>query len=148
MKGRSLLLAKAVVFGTLAAFFCAIPANASGPSVYGGKFTLTTAVQWGQAMLPAGNYSFTLDSATNGGVVTVRGESQTVLIIARMTDTNNSSQHSSLLIVRHNGSAWVRAMHLAELGMDFYYAQPKRESPSLAHGPELIQRVPIAVAGK
>ncbi len=136
------------VLGALAVCFAAGTAGASGPAIYRGKFTLTREARWGLATLPAGDYSFTLDSQSLGGIVTVQGENQSVMIMLKASDETNSTTQSALVLIRSNGSARVVSMHLAELGKNFYFAVPKAEQQVLTQGPELIQRVPIAVAGK
>ncbi len=150
MKRVSLMFVKLAVLAVLAACFSAAPASleGAGPAAYSGKFTLPMAVQWGRAVLPAGDYSFTLDSATLGGIAIVRGEGKAVMVMANAISDRSTSEHSSLLIVRSGGSARVRSIHLAELGRDFYYGAPKGENQILAQGPELIQRIQIAAAGK
>ena len=150
MQRQSLVFAKLAALGVLAACFSAPSASlqGAGPAAYSGKFTLPTTVQWGTAVLPAGDYSFTLNSATLGGIAIVQGEGKAVMVISNAVSDRSTSEHSSLLIVRSGGSARVRSMHLAELGRDFYYRAPKGENQLLAQGPELIQRVLIAAAGK
>ena len=49
--------------------------------VAAGKFTLPFEVRGGQAILPAGHYTWTLNSATFSGVRTVRGNSKAVMIL-------------------------------------------------------------------
>ena len=67
-----LLLAGSLCVGRLTA--------QAGEPVSAGKFTLPFEVRWGQAILPAGDYTYTLNSATFSGVVTVRGNSKAVMI--------------------------------------------------------------------
>ena len=150
MQRQSLVFAKLAALGVLAACFSAPSASlqGAGPPAYRGKFTLPTTVQWGTAVLPAGDYSFTLDSAMLGGIAIVSGEGKAVMVMSNAVSDRSTSEHSSLLIVRSGGSVRVRSVHLAELGRDFYYGAPKGENQLLAQGPELIQRVLIAAAGK
>jgi len=63
-----LLLAGSLCVGRLTA--------QAGEAVSAGKFTLPFEVRWGQAILPAGDYTYTLNSATFSGVLTVRGNSK------------------------------------------------------------------------
>ena len=67
-----LLLAGSLCVGRLTA--------QAGEPVSAGKFTLPFEVRWGQAILPAGDYTYTLNSATFSGVVTVRGNSKAAMI--------------------------------------------------------------------
>jgi len=50
-------------------------------AVWAGKFTLPFEVRGGQAILPAGHYTWTFNSATFSGVRTVRGNSKAVMIL-------------------------------------------------------------------
>ena len=43
-------------------------------TVSAGKFTLPSEVRWGQPILPAGDYTHTLNSATFFSLLTVRGQ--------------------------------------------------------------------------
>ena len=129
----------------LAVCFSAGAARASGPAVYRGTFTLTREARWGLATLPAGDYSFTLDSQSLLGVVTVWGEGRSALIMLSASNDTSSMARSALLLRCTNGSARIVSMHLAELGKDFYFAVPKAERQILAQG---IQPIPVAPSGK
>ena len=112
-----------------------------------GKFTLPMAVQWGKAELPAGDYTFTLASAGLPAMVTVRSEtkgSTGAMVFAHAYNPASSSDGSSLTIGRSGDRGFISSMHLAELGITFYYAPPKQDRELLAQGPELIQRVAIS----
>jgi len=52
-----------------------VPTVASA-QVFRGNFTLPFAAQWGGLALPAGDYSFTADSLTASGFVTIQHEGQ------------------------------------------------------------------------
>jgi hypothetical protein len=52
-----------------------IPSVASAQS-YRGKFTLPFAARWGGLTLPAGEYTFTGDSLTNSGLITIEHDGQ------------------------------------------------------------------------
>ncbi len=143
---RSFTLVKSLVLGTLAASLSAGPVSAQ--SVYKGKFTLPFEVRWGGAVLPAGDFTFSLNSASLTGIFTVRGEKQTAMILPVAISDRASSGPSELLIAPSAGKRTVRALHLEELGLDFYYRAPKAEKQAIAQAPELLQRIPILVAGK
>ena len=42
----------------------------------------------------------------------------------------------------------MRALHLGELCVTLYYAPPKGQTTVIAEAPDLIQRLPISMAGK
>ena len=50
-------------------------------TVSAGKFTLPSEVRWGQPILPAGDYTHTLNSATFFSLLTVRGNSKAAMIL-------------------------------------------------------------------
>jgi hypothetical protein len=120
------------------------------PAVYHGKFILPFEAQWGSVSLPAGEYTFTLDSTTLPAFVTVRGDSrgsQPLKIMAQAISQQSSSYQSALVVVRSSGRGVVRNLHLAELGMDFEYAMPKGAT-LVAQGPRLVQRIPVSAGGR
>jgi hypothetical protein len=124
-----------------------LSAQAPG-SVYKGKFTLPFETRWGTAILPAGDYSLSLNSTTMPVRATIRGENGAVLIQAEAMATRSGSDKSSLIVVRNSRRGVVRSLYLAEIGAAFYFGAPKAERQPIAQGPELIQRIPVLAAGK
>jgi hypothetical protein len=114
-----------------------------------GKFTLPCEVQWGTAVLPAGNYTLEHNSARRSDLVTIRGEKETVMALpASQSFDADRSGKSALILARMKGKAVVRVLVLRELGMEFYYPWPKGERVVLAEGPVLIQRISITTPGR
>ena len=72
---RTFTVLRLLVLGVLVAGFNAKPASAQA---FQGKFTLPSETRWGQATLPAGDYSFTLDKDYPGSRVTIVRGRQTV----------------------------------------------------------------------
>ena len=113
-----------------------------------GTFTLPFEASWGTAVLPAGDYSFKLETpSTIPYSVEVRGNGTGVLIRSTGISDRPVSGRSELVLVRRGGKARIRALHLTERGQTFHYFVPKDEPIMLAQAPELIQRVPVVVAG-
>jgi hypothetical protein len=114
-----------------------------------GTFTLPFDVQWGGATLPAGDYSFTLRSTALPAIVHIRQGTRNVALVMSNGKSERKWEGASALIVTGSGDrARIRALHSAELGMDFYYGAPKWEGPEMASAPELTQRIPISRTGK
>ena len=144
---RSIKLVKATFLGLLAAFLFA--GSLQAQSAFRGSFTLPVETRWGRAVLPAGDYELTLPSVGLPATVTVRGEGKAAaMIMAAAYDEGPSSSRSALTLVRHGHKGTVRSLHLAELGLTFYYNPPKGEPQVFAQAPELIQRVPVLRAAK
>ena len=115
-----------------------------------GTFTLPFEAKWGLATLPAGDYSFKLDTASGPHIATVRqGQRYVALINANAGDTRGKvTGPSALIIVRRGRTGFVRTLRLAEAGRTLEYLPPKGERQMLAQAPELIQRIPLSVSGK
>ena len=113
-----------------------------------GQFTLPFEITWGGTVLPAGDYSFKLNSISPPNTIQIRGEGKNVMVMAQGVNDYPSSNESSLTLVRHGSSREVRTLQLAPLGITLYYAPPKGSAPFVAQAPELIQRVRVSVSGK
>lgn len=144
---RSLRMVKFAVLVLLTACMGASLANAQTAA---GKFNLPVEVRWGQAVLPPGNYSFTLNFTANlpAYTVVVRGEGHTASMIASTIVDNNHSGKSELIVERNGVRGTVRALRLPYAGLVIYYPVPRAERPVLAQAPALIQRLPILMAQK
>jgi len=139
-----------LAFALLAACLAAGLVNAQGGrAVSTGSFTLPCEVRWGLAVLPAGEYTYSLSSATPSGIFTVRGNGKAVMVMPNGGISQRAiSDHGELIIVRRGLRGTVRSLHVGHLGMTFFYRPPKGERPLLARAPELIQRIPVSAAAK
>ncbi|MGH9351584.1 MAG: hypothetical protein ACRD2G_05410 [Terriglobia bacterium] len=115
-----------------------------------GKFTLPEQVRWDQVVLPAGNYTFTMDSVSAPFIITLCGQGQTVMVHATGGYDTTSSPRSELFIVRSGTEAAVRSLTLGDLSLIIHYQAPKGEPPLEAQAPEMNQHLPIlaSVTGK
>jgi len=131
------------------------------PTRVSGSFTLPFEAHWGKANLPAGKYTF--EAVGNGlPLISVRGEakgSPTSFVVVAMHDAIPSANASELVCIRQGNTRTVRSLILANLGEVLYFAIPKnvrmyahngnaKTHQLLAQGPELIQRVPVELAGR
>jgi len=132
---------------TLASAF--IFAGIASAQVCKGQFTLPFEAQWGRATLPAGDYTFTLNSTGQPAIVEIaQGTRNVALVMAQSNSTADASKESELIVTRSGDRARIRVLHLAELGTDLYYAAPKAESREMASAPEQTQGVPVILNGK
>jgi hypothetical protein len=143
---RSLRLVRFAVLAMLTACF---GANLAHAQTLQGKFNLPFEVQWGQAVLPPGDYSFTLTSdGTAYNFVVVHGEGNMTKIILSHYPDSRFSGKSALVVERYAQRGAVRQLRLAEAGLVFSYPVTKAEQQVLAQGPVLIQRLPVLMAKK
>src|SRR6059036_3392835 len=101
---RNRLIVLAVLAVTLLASF----AGAQGSVVSSGKFTLPVETHWGLAVLPPGEYTYTLASPNFPAIVTVRGQGRAVMIMTNAGISDHRvSDRSVLNIIRTGREATV-----------------------------------------
>jgi hypothetical protein len=125
---------------------CASAAAANAQSVTG-KFTLPYEVHWGTAILPAGEYTITMDSIDSATLVHSATNSQS--FFTRMPTMDNSTKHPmGLVITSFQGERRVRSLNLPQYGRSLIYEPvTKAEREQLAKAGQ-IQNVPVFAAKK
>ena len=115
-------------------------------------FTLPWATIWGDAILPAGNYTLSVVKLSGGRdedySVTFAGANikKTVLVMRRQGPDVGTS---SMLVTESRGDVhFIRALHLPFAGLVLTFPEPKAYRVILAKSPEILQSVPIQIAGK
>lgn len=115
---------------------------------YEGKFTLPFEARWGAVTLLPGDYTFKVDGA-NHRCITVRQELRgRGFVMVQGIKAEKIPGSSAMIAVPTNGNYRLRMLHLAELDLTLYFAQPKAEGPVLAQAPVLNRRVPVLMASK
>ena len=128
-----------------AATVSATPASAQ--DVFKGSFTLRSDVRWGQASLPAGDYTFTLQSTAMPARIIVSGANGSQFVLTSSTDVKSIDAPSNLQIVRRNGESRVNQLYLADLHMILNYQErSKSKDKELAMGPVSTEQVLVASA--
>jgi hypothetical protein len=107
----------------------ALAASGKAQSIYHGKFTLPFETHWGSATLPAGDYTFTVESASAQYRLYVRGQ-QTNFIIPAVTAEDATSQHAQLNLVDTADVYAVQTFDAPELGLTFTYWTPTHKHMS------------------
>ncbi len=134
---------------TLALLAGCLTANlASAKEAYNGRFTLPMEARWGNIVLPPGDYSFTLDDATNTGIVSIRGRNGYLgVILNQGTRDLQSSARTELIVVRSGENYTIRALRLADLSTAYEYTVPKAGKQLIVQAPQLLERIPVTVGG-
>ena len=100
----------------------AIPAVAQEAS---GKFTLAKEVRWGSAVLPAGEYTYSLEHQS-GQVLFVRntnGRANAIVLVKSASLINNSERDR--LVLQRSGDDWfVSSMVITNLGQQLSFGAP------------------------
>jgi hypothetical protein len=116
-------------------------------NAYQGTFTLPFEAHWGGAVLPAGDYTISMRSATEPYLLFVRGEDKTAIIMAYGTSTKAVSEGSHLTVVNTGGNQAITELAAGQLGLTFSYATPKmkKTTEGRLHAP--VQSVPVSTTG-
>jgi hypothetical protein len=121
------------------------PANAQ--SDFHGKFTLPCEVRWGQAVLPAGDYTLTFLHGHMATMLVVREAKSGRTVAYESIDIreDGATGESALFIGARGRQRVVSSLRLTELGEVFIY------DPALAHGRYVeearqTQAVPVLAA--
>ena len=133
-RNRRFLINLALV--AVAVCFSTVGGNAQ--DVYKGKFTLPFEARWGPAVLPAGDYTFTIPSLASPYVIYVRGEEKSAIVIAATADSRVvTSDHTQLNFANIGDEHLIRTFEVPQLGLVFVYGVPaaKRNQADRAHAP-------------
>jgi hypothetical protein len=127
-----------VVFATLVSV---VGAKAQS-TVFAGKFTLPYQVRWGQAMLPAGDYSIRFSSLDSPATVhSMDGKISAFVFTGRRADSEKGP--SSLTIMTLGNERRVISMSLPGSGVSLVYSPlTKTEQEELAKAKQ-IETVPL-----
>jgi hypothetical protein len=129
-----------LVLGVLVAGF---NAKAADVPALQGKFTLPSVTHWGQATLPAGDYSFTLDKDYPGSAVTIFQGTRCVAHIQTPGLNYIKAGHSE--IVMEGGT--VREMNLPQIGVSLHYLAPNSGHRQAPREPQISQTIPVSTTG-
>lgn len=135
-----------VAVGMLSIGFGASASQAQ--AIYKGSFTLAQDVRWQNATMPAGDYTFTVESATRSKPVLVTGPAGTVFQLPVVTSETKIGEQSKLILEWRGDNLCVREMDLAQVGLNIRYHVPKATESDklLAKAHTGTQEVLIAMA--
>jgi hypothetical protein len=144
---RSSRMVTNLVLALAGAFIFTGVASAQAP-VYAGKFTLPFEARWGLATLPAGDYSFKLDTVDPGGALVLFRGTKAVALIWNQEHSMERSDRSRLTVVQNSAGNTVRELSLPDIGVVLHYPAPKPGRASAAAEREIAQVVPVSTSGK
>jgi hypothetical protein len=130
-----------VLFSIIAA---AVAANAQ--ISFHGKFQLTSETRWGKAVLPAGHYSLTMDSAQSP--IVIRSEDGKVSAMAEADFGELSAPGDSYIFVTGYGKdRQIRSINLPQLGLELMFKPLTRRERETLYG-DVSQAIPVQMAKK
>jgi hypothetical protein len=99
-----------------------------------GTFTLTHAVRWQNAVVPAGTYHFTMGTHGPSDLLTlskISGGGASFMVLVNDIDAAMASGPSRLLVVSRPEGRFVSTMQLPEFGLTLHFNVPT-ETPEVA----------------
>lgn len=113
-----------------------------------GKFQLTGETRWGKAVLPAGEYSLTIESAQQPVRIVIQSaDGKTAAMAFAESSVDSAPGGSYLFVTGTNADREVRSMNLPQLGTSLIYKPlTKRERETLYA--RSSQTVPVQIAKK
>jgi len=112
-----------MLFAALTALtLSAVPAVAQDAT---GKFTLAKEVRWGSAVLPAGEYTYSLEHQT-GQVLFVRNTNgrANAIVLIKSASLANDREHDRLVLQRSGDDWFVSSMVISNLGQVLSFGAP------------------------
>lgn len=103
-----------------------VPAIAAQSAAHG-KFTLPHDVHWQKALVPAGEYSFSLDDNGPRGVLTLTkmsGPRTGFLLLVNDVGDAKTTDANRLVLESTTSGSYVSAMQLPEFGMTLHFQVP------------------------
>jgi hypothetical protein len=137
---------KATLFAVVLLATCAFAglANAQTLAV---KFTLPFEVQWGRNVLPAGEYSISMDSSANVALVRSANGNTVGFTPIPITATSHSGNTALFVMVRGNEHL-VRSLNLPARGISLIYPPTTSAQREMLANADRVKSVPVITAGK
>jgi hypothetical protein len=108
--------------GLTALVLGALATSGKAQNAYQGKFTLPVETHWGAATLPAGDYTFALQSR-----LYIQGQGVSAIIQATTADQKVVSERPQLNLVDIADVQTVQTFEAPELGLTFIYWTPTQK---------------------
>jgi hypothetical protein len=147
---RSQTLVRYLIFTCLAVCFSAALLSAED---WRATFSLPFETQWGETVLPAGDYCLWFKDAGYKPMLLEQGTRFIAYLPVSTKETPRTPAKSQLLVVREGKMATVHILYIAELGTAFHFQVPERYEVytrlmARADEPVFIQRIPVTFSGK
>jgi hypothetical protein len=119
--------------------------SASGVHIYSGQFTLPHEVHWGKAVLPAREYTISMDSSRSPALVRSKDGKTTVFTPFPINDDGNKG-HAGLIIAARGNEREVLSLNLPTLGSSLVYKRLTQAEREVNAQMEQVQVAPAKAA--
>jgi hypothetical protein len=149
---NSLKRSKGMKYVALAALAIALAGGLANAQDIEGKFNLPFTARWGGVVLTPGQYSFTYDAVTLGGIsfITVRRGTRNLGMImpCGLASESQSRGRSHLTATLTDGSYRITSLELSDQGIGLRFAIPKSEVLEASQTNRSARNVPVLRASK
>jgi hypothetical protein len=125
---------------------CAFAAGANAQTV-AARFTLPFEVHWGKNVLPAGEYSISMDSVSNVAIVRSRN-GKTVFNTPIPIRANSDKGPTALVVMVRGNERSVRSLNLPARGVSLIYQPATSAEREMLAKADQIKTVPVIPAAK
>jgi hypothetical protein len=147
MKAKTIRRAIEVkLFAVVLLATCAFAAAANAQSFYA-KFTLPFDTHWGKNVLPAGNYTMSLNSQTNVALVR-SADGKTVGFTPIPIEASSKKGATALMVMVRGNERIVRSLNLPTHGVSLIYTPATSAEREILAKADQVQSVPVITAGK
>ena len=135
----------------LAVFVClttwGFAGTANAQTTLAGKFNLPYEVHWGTRVVPAGQYTISMDPA--GAIVFVCSKDGNTAFYTPIPTRNSNNKGAAALFVMVRGhERVVRSLNLPKRGFSLIYQPATSAERELLAKSEQVEAVPLITAGK
>jgi len=139
---KSLSMIQLLTLGLLVCFLWAGVANAA--PIYRGKFTLSSAVRWGQTVINAGEYRLRFQDVGARTFAVIQDAKSGKDVAMLPAKSVGEAQGGSALLIAYDGNQpVVQSLRLAELGQAFTYELPRIHGTKGVEEAHRTQTLPI-----
>jgi hypothetical protein len=147
MKART--IRHAIEVKVLAVVLLAACAFAAGVNAqtFAARFTLPFEVHWGKNVLPAGEYSISMDSPSNVALVRSRN-GKTAFNTPIPIRANSDKGPTALVVMVRGNERSVRSLNLPARGVSLIYQPATSAEREMLAKADLVKAAPVIPAGK
>jgi hypothetical protein len=128
----------------LATCACATAVNAQ---TIAAKFNLPFEVHWGKSVLPAGEYTISMDSLANVGLVRA-ASGKTICFTPIPIRAYSDKGATALLVMVRGNEHFVRSLNLPTRGVSLIYPPATNAEREMLAKADQVQTVPVITADK
>ena len=114
-----------------------LPSRIQAQALGGGEFKLSHSVHWGNAVLPTGNFIYSIEAGAGATIVRVQqiGGSFTGLFLPRTQSEATGPGSKGIVLVRNGEEIFVTSLRVAEAGLMLNFSPPNPGTDGSFHGP-------------